>query len=272
MLAGLVFLALSAAACVLVFGTWRFTRLSHALDAEVARAPAPRDVSEALPGPVRAFARRSGADPGALAHRVTLSQAAELRLAKGGAWAPLKARQEIATGAVAFAWHAAVPLVGPFPKFTVLDAFAGGRGRLQARLLGAIRVADAAGPDLDRGEAMRYLAEIAWAPDAILGNPDLAWAVAEGGSAEVTTRLPDGPAMVRLIFDEAGDIAEIRASGRPSRDASGKTVLRDWRGNFTDYREIGGRRIPSAAEVGYIYDDGYEAYWRGRITGYELHS
>ncbi len=39
---------------------------------------------------------------------------------------------------------------------------------------------------------------------------------------------------------------------------------------FSDYREIGGRRVPHRAEVGYDYPEGYEAYFRGRITGLKV--
>ena len=30
------------------------------------------------------------------------------------------------------------------------------------------------------------------------------------------------------------------------------------------------RRMPLSGEVGYDYPDGYESYWRGRITGLEV--
>jgi hypothetical protein len=33
----------------------------------------------------------------------------------------------------------------------------------------------AAGPQADKGELMRYLAELAWAPHEMLHNPQLSW-------------------------------------------------------------------------------------------------
>ncbi len=120
------------------------------------------------------------------------------------------------------------------------------------------------------GEAYRYLAELPWAPDAILGNPDLEWRILARNIAEVRLATPAGAARVSFRFDAQGDIVEIEAKGRPARDASGKEVLRDWRGYFRDYRQIGPRRIPGAAEVGYVYPEGYEAYFRCKITDYHL--
>ena len=52
--------------------------------------------------------------------------------------------------------------------------------------------------------------------------------------------------------------------------ADGTPARLVWRGWFKDYADIGGRRIPLQGEVGYDYPEGYESYWRGRITGYEV--
>ena len=74
-----------------------------------------------------------------------------------------------------------------------------------------------------------------------------------------------------LRLNEEGDITEISAEERPTTDVNGAAVFLPWRGSFLDYAEIGGRRIPTRAEMGYVYDDGFEAYWRGQITEYEMH-
>ncbi len=51
-----------------------------------------------------------------------------------------------------------------------------GEAHLDARLLGVVRLAHVRGGDqVFRGEAMRYLAELVWNPDAILFNHDLEW-------------------------------------------------------------------------------------------------
>jgi hypothetical protein len=49
------------------------------------------------------------------------------------------------------------------------------------------------GAVIDRAEAMRYLAEMPWAPDAVLGNPEVTWAdLGEGRSRPRLTRLRAG--------------------------------------------------------------------------------
>jgi hypothetical protein len=101
-----------------------------------------------------------------------LTQEAEFRRAPDAAWGPMPAVQHMGLGAAAFVWDARAP--GPLvPSFTVIDAYVGGQGVLRANLFGAIPVANATGAVYDRAEAMRYLAELPWAPDAVLGNPEV---------------------------------------------------------------------------------------------------
>jgi hypothetical protein len=237
----------------------------NALRTDLRRTDAPRDVCADLPAKVRDFALRADANPADLAHRVTFTQQAEMQLKRDAPWQPLHATQTVAIGGPGFLWLAEQPY-GPITKVRVIDAYAAGRGLLQVMLLGLIRIARATGSEADRGEAMRYLAELPWAPDAILGNPSLRWRMIDADWAEVS--LADPWVAVRFRFGPDGDIAEMQAKDRPATDPSGKAVTYDWQGYFRDYRMIGPRRIPAEGEVGYVYPDGYHAYFQGRITGY----
>ncbi len=237
----------------------------NALRADLRKTNAPRDVSADLPAKVRDFALRADANPADLAHRVAFIQEAEMQLRQDAAWQPLHATQTVAIGGPGFLWLAEQPY-GPVTRFRVVDAFAAGRGLLQVMLLGLIRIVRATGSETDRGEAMRYLAELPWAPDAILGNPSLRWRMIDADWAEVS--LADPWVAVRFRFGPDGDIAEMQAKDRPATDPMGKPVTYDWQGFFRDYRMIGPRRIPAEGEVGYVYPDGYHAYFQGRITDY----
>ena len=111
------------------------------------------------------------------------------------------------------------------------------------------------------------LAELAWAPDALIHNAKLSWREVDERTVEVSANSRGGLAAVRLYFDESGDIYEIRADERGSTE-NGKVIPRPWVGRFSDYALTGGRRIPTKAEVGYVYEHGYAAYWKGKITEY----
>lgn len=197
-----------------------------------------------------------------------LVQSAELRMGPNKPWKALRCEQVIATGHPGFVWYAEQPF-GPISIVRVIDAYVSGHGYLQARLFGSLPVANASGPELDRGELMRYLAELAWAPDAIVFNHALRWRAIEDNAVVVEADSDGGVAQVRLYFDRQGNIVEMQADERNAME-NGKLVPRPWRGLFSDHHVIGGRRIPTRAEVGYVYDSGYAAYWRGQITEYRV--
>ncbi len=74
------------------------------------------------------------------------------------------ATEEFAIDRVAFAWNARLPIAGPL-GLRVTDRYDGRDGRLEVRLLG-LPLQRKHGTELARGEAFRYLAEIAWVPSA----------------------------------------------------------------------------------------------------------
>lgn len=264
-LIGLAVLFVVVLGAVLVLANG-FSRQIARTEARLAAAPAGA-IRTDLPPAVRDFAER-GMAGGRPAGAVRLTQAAEMRLERGGRWTALDASQVIAAPVPGFAWVAEMRL-GPVPTIRVIDRYVDGDGLLEIRALGAVRLGRDSGPEATLGEAQRYLAELPWSPDAILTNRDIVWtALEDGASAALETT--GGTATIRFGFDASGDIATMEAGARPAKLADGSVALLPWRGWFRDYAEIGGRRIPVQGEVGYVYPDGFESYWRGRITGYEV--
>lgn len=230
----------------------------------------------AIPAQVRRAAERAGAvPPGSLAPgapipvAATLRQAVELRLRPGGPFVAFEAWQVISLVRPGFLWEARSDL-GPLTRVRVIDGFVDGAGILEARALGSIPVARAGGPDAALAEAMRYLAELPWAPDAMLLNPDLRWTAGAGGTADAVLDTTGGEARVTFRFDAAGDITAVEARGRPATGPDGKPARLDWRASFGTHAGVGSRRLPITAEAGYVYPTGYEAYFRCRLTAYDL--
>jgi hypothetical protein len=220
------------------------------------------------PQAMRAFAERNGGGRGGPVRAVRLTQEAEFRGKPGGAFAPMPATQTIGVGTSGFVWLARQPgPVGPIVR--VIDAFVDGKGRLEARLAGSIPVARQSGAVVSRSEAMRYLAELPWAPDAILGNPEIAWTERPDGWTEAALIVEGERVAVRFRLSD-GDIVEVLADDRPEQSADGRVVERAWRGVFSDYREIGGRRIPTTGAVGYPEGDNFDPYWKGRVVSYQI--
>ncbi len=223
---------------------------------------------ENLPSLVRSFVGRCGVKSHDTVHSVALRQIAQLRMAPEKAWQQIHTQQVVNVCESAFFWLAQRRL-GPLPLLNVVDGYVVGNGFLQARLFGSIPIAQYEGAQMSHSELMRYLAELPWAPDAILNNPNLRWRELTENSIEVSSESAGGIATVRFLFNEVGDIAEVYAEARAAVE-NGKTVMRPWRGEFSEYRILGGRRIPGHAEVGYVYEDGYQPYFSCDLKHYEI--
>ena len=217
-----------------------------------------------LPHAMRQYVERVLPSRGSMPRWVRFTQTGEMQL-KPGRWLSFEACQAVRVDRIEFAWRArfrAAPLVG----IRVRDWFRDGDGGLEARLLGLIPVARAAGPETARSEAMRYLAELPWFPQAILGNDELEWRESKQNTVQVATTVGPAEAAVTLHFDEAGHIVGASAPDRPRQEGP-RFVERAWRGAFADYRELGGVLVPTSAEVAWELPDGRFTYFRGRVTG-----
>ena len=219
-----------------------------------------------LPAPILDLAKRLGVKTDTIAQRVTLTQSGDMRLGKGTRRTRFRARQTINIGKTGFEWRAGFR---PFSAISVTDAYRGGIGSLDVRLLGIINLAHMAGPAFAKGEIMRYLAEIALAPDAILLNQSLMWSVIDDCTLSVAAGSGAGHGCVRIDLDDDGRIGSIFAPDRPFAD--GKIVEeRPWSGRFFDYRRHAGRWLPFGAEVGWTIDGQVVNYWRGKMTSWTV--
>lgn len=229
-----------------------------------AQTSAPPD-QDSIPAIMRAFAQRNGATLGGPA-TVLAHQRAEMRTARDQPFFAIEATQLSGTRDAGFVWEATATMARVLPV-RVVDAHAGGKGWLEVRIFGAIPMANATGPDSDKGEMMRFLSELAWNPDAILNTAALKWRQIDELTVEVSAETAGGIASVRHLFDASGDIVGIEADDRPYL-VDGKTVPVRWVGRFRDYASFGPYRLPSYGEVAWELPDREFVYFRGTITSF----
>jgi hypothetical protein len=224
--------------------------------------------SRTLPALVRRYLDRALPASGPKPRRVRLAQKGQMWLKPGGRALPFTAVEEFAVKDVAFSWEARVRSA-PMVSMHVVDRFATGEGVLEARLFGLVPVMRAKGREVSEGELVRYLAELAWVPHAMLENPQLEWRELTDDTVEVATRLAAIRVSVRIAFDSDGDIARSSTDARP-RAVGEELVPTPWAGTFRDYAVVGGVRVPTRGEVRWELPDGPFTYWRGEITSLEL--
>lgn len=243
---------------------WRGLRRRR-LIARLRRVEAPTATTE-LPELVRRYAETCGAEAGANG-LVRLKQHCELRFAPDQSWHEMQAESLVATGSPGFVWQASMK-VGPLPLVQVVDAFVAGRGFLDARLLSLLPLASAKGAAADRAEAIRYLAELPWAPDALLSVPGLTWRAVDAETVEVAVPTEGGPVRVTLRFDADGGVT-ARSEARP-RATSGGLLPTPWEARLWNPQPLGGRLLPSEGEAAWLLPEGRFVYWRGRLSSYGL--
>ncbi len=235
------------------------------LERRLAEGPPAGQPRADLPPEVLALAWASGAQGSGAPAAVDLRQSGWMWRAPGGDALAFTARQRIATAAPGFMWRA---VMDPAGSVVVADYFVGGHGGLEARLLGAVRVAAETGSaDIDRGEALRYLAELPWNPDAILHNRALEWRVID--STTILAALGHGPGRAEITFTLGADgLVEAASAAARICIEGGRRVERPWRGRFWDYRRMAHRLVPIQGEVAWVRDEGEFVYWRGRIEAW----
>ena len=229
------------------------------LDAELSKARPPQSGRTDLPPEVVALAARMGARADGSAGFVGLEQCGQMWRTPGGAPLKFTARQTIRLDAPGFVWRAAM---GPI---VVADYFVAGTGGLEVMVFGMFPIARMiGGAAANQGEALRYLAELPWSPDAILINTALDWTVVDAKTIKVATGVGAERGEVTFELDDDGLIARAGAPSRAYAE-NGRTTARPWHGRFWDYQRVGAFLIPMQGEVAWGLDAGDFVYWRGRI-------
>ncbi len=182
----------------------------------------------------------------------------------GEQWRPFTSRQRVVTHRPGFVWDARVAMMPGIPV-CVVDSCIAGEGLLRAAVLGLFAVADVhGGGQIARGEFMRYFAESAWYPTALLPSQGVRWEAVDDASAKAT--IVDGPLSLTLLFrfNEAGLIASFLAEARAAMVGT-KEVMLPWEGRWSDYQSRDGMLVPLAGEVAWIRPEGRKLYFMGTV-------
>lgn len=221
---------------------------------------------EGLPAPVQRYFRSVLRDHHPMITGVRLSHRGTFNMSETGEqWKAFTSDQQVVTRRPGFDWDGRIQML-PGVSVHVHDAYVAGEGLLHAALLGVVTLARMRGRgDIARGELMRFLAEAAWYPTALLPSQGVRWSPIDDRTAAAT--LEDGPVAVtlRFTFLPEGPIGAVDAAERP-RMLGGTIVPAPWHGRFWNYEEREGIRVPVDGEVSWVVPEGAKPYWRGHIT------
>ncbi len=225
---------------------------------------------EGLPAPVQRYFRAVLKDGQPIITAVTIDLAGTFNMsATRPQWKPFTSRQRVVTRRPGFVWDAEIALL-PALKVCVVDSYVGGEGLLHATVEGLLTMADVRGDgDIAGGEFMRWFAEAAWYPTALLPSQGVRWQAVDERSAKAT--LVDGPLASTLLFrfDDADLIDSFRAEARGGI-VEGKLVMAPWEGRWSNYQWHDGVLLPTTGEVAWMRPEGRRPYFVGTIKSIAL--
>lgn len=220
-----------------------------------------------LPEAVRSLALRCGAREDEPRTAVVLSQTGFMRNGEEDRPIHFTAKETIRLEVTEFLWRAGCE---PLNLLTVKDELQGEQGKLSLLAFGAVPLFPAiCGLEATRGETMRYLAELPWAPDAILHNRELVWRALDSRTFLVSTGKGALYSRVVLKLGDDGLVCSVLAEGRPRREGR-RFVERSWRGRFSAYQERHGRVVPGLGEVGWVVEGSGFDSWVGELQDWRI--
>jgi hypothetical protein len=260
-------------AAALVYGSNRWQTATDEMHAnlEAARRPIePKTYSAheliGLPAPVQRYFRTALTDGQPMIVAVNLQHTGTFNMSLTDAqWKPFTSTQRAITRRPGFDWEARIAVMPGLPA-RVHDAYIAGEGILHASLFGLVSMAELRGtPEAAQGELLRWFAEAAWYPTALLPSQGVRWAAVDDTSATAT--MQDGDTSVTLLFrfNADGLIDSMRAEARGAM-IDGVSVPTPWEGHWSKYELHDGMRVPMEGEVAWMLPAGPWPYWRGRIT------
>jgi hypothetical protein len=273
--AGLALAALAVfAAAAAAYGTWRWASGTRALverieSARLPAAPSRYDAArelDGLPAPVQRYFRTVLTDGQPIVVAATVEHRGTFNIGEAtDQWKPFTSQQRVVTRRPGFVWDGRVAML-PGLNVLVHDAYVAGEGILHPAILGLFTLVDLRGTgEVAKGELMRFFAEAAWYPTALLPSQGVRWEPVDDRSARAT--LVDGDLSLAMTFgfDPDGTMRSVRAEAR-GRTVGAKIIETPWEGRWSDLQAHDGMRVPMTGEVAWLTPQGRKPYWRGTIT------
>ena len=181
-----------------------------------------------------------------------------------GRWAPFTATGIYQAMPLSFDWRARLRLL-PGVWIVAEDGQRAGQGWGRARLWGILPMGERTGAEVMRSQLVRNLAELPWLPPFALVDAGLTWIDVGASEFQVRYHVDGQEAAVHFSVDDQGDVTRAYSPSRPYDVPDGYAEA-PWYYEFSEHREMGGMRIPTAANAAFEKRDGLWEYLRLKIT------
>lgn len=261
-------------AAVLSFLEWgpagvfaEYTRRTGAVLAAASVPPEAVPLS-ALPAPLARYLEVTGAAGRPVPRSFRARLRGRIRSAADGGWMQLESEQVSTLTPMARLFYMDATKLG-VPAYG-LHAYVGEAATMDVRLLGALRVVDARGPEMTRAETVTLLNDAALLCPAWLATPAFRWEAIDERRVRGSLTNAGHTVSAELVFGEDGMLVDFVSDDR-SRSVDGKSFERlRWSTPVRGPRAFGALRLAALGEARWHPATGSFAYLEVDIVDVEM--
>ena len=155
-------------------------------------------------------------------------------------------------------WRGGLPVA-------VLHDYQGIRASMRVTIASLVKVVQVTGPELAKTETVTVLNDLCVFAPSWMTDPRLKWRAVDDRHVDVT--FTNGPYRVsaRLEFNERDELVDFTSGDRGALQPDGSFRYVPWSTPVRDYRDIGGRRIPTVGEAIWHFPEGAFTYGRFKV-------
>jgi hypothetical protein len=218
-----------------------------------------------LPPIVQKWVQGSGMTENQNPQSVHLYQKGTLKTTPEGKWLSVEAEQWFTLERPGFVWQAKVGS-GSLTPFSGRDKLVDGKGSMLIKLFSLLPVVDAEDQNIDKGAALRYLAEMVWFPSAALTLP-VKWEELSLLTARATMGFRNFSVTGTFTFNKKGQVTRFEAP-RYYQQANTTEI---WVVEIDEnsYTTMDGFHVPARARLTWRLPEGDFTWYRLTIENIE---
>jgi hypothetical protein len=213
---------------------------------------------ETLPEPVRKYIRYTGSVGRPKLNNVFIRADGKIRSGPNDAWMNFKSEQYNFFGDPSRFFYIKAFKAG-MPAFG-LHIYKQERATMQISLAGLLRIVNARGNEMNKGETVTLLNDMCFMAPASLTDRKIIWEEIDPLHIKAGFRNGQISVSAILTFNEEGRLIDFISNDRYETADGKKYMNNPWRTPVKDYSTFNGYRLPSKAEVMYTRPDGEYCY------------
>lgn len=216
-----------------------------------------------LPNNVQRWLRQSNVVGTPSDNSILVTQRGEMRLKPDAQWMPFTSEQYFTIDPPSFVWKADIRAASLL-SIGGRDKYVNGEGNMVVKPLYIYTLADAKGAEINQGTLLRSLAEMAWFPQAAIGDY-LQWEEINDHQARVKMNYKGVSASGVFTFNNEGLVSGFEA--QRYGDFDGKYRLETWSVKVIGYLTLDGKKIGNKNEVTWKLKEGDFLWLKMEVTG-----